>query len=52
MIVVTYKCQERLFSAEEMSSMILTKMCEIVEKYLKSPMKNAVVTVPAHFNDS
>ncbi|CAI8596080.1 unnamed protein product [Vicia faba] len=38
--------------AEEISSMILTKMREIAEEYLESPVKNAVVTVPAYFNDS
>ncbi|MCH84673.1 heat-shock protein [Trifolium medium] len=32
--------------------MVLTKMREIAEKYLESPVKNAVVTVPAYFNDS
>ncbi|RDX81414.1 Heat shock cognate 70 kDa protein, partial [Mucuna pruriens] len=52
MIVVSYKGQEKHFSAEEISSMVLTKMREIAEAYLESPVKNAVVTVPAYFNDS
>ncbi|XP_020231935.1 probable mediator of RNA polymerase II transcription subunit 37c [Cajanus cajan] len=52
MIVVSYKGQEKHISAEEISSMILTKMREIAEAYLESPVKNAVVTVPAYFNDS
>ncbi|KAK7295725.1 hypothetical protein RJT34_18637 [Clitoria ternatea] len=52
MIVINYKGQEKHLSAEEVSSMILTKMREIAEAYLESPVKNAVVTVPAYFNDS
>ncbi|XLR43097.1 heat shock cognate 70 kDa protein-like [Arachis duranensis] len=52
MIVVTYKDQEKHFSAEEISSMVLTKMREIAEAYLESPVCNAVITVPAYFNDS
>ncbi|MED6138530.1 70-kilodalton heat shock protein [Stylosanthes scabra] len=51
-IVVTYKGQEKCLSPEEISSMVLTKMCEIAEAYLESPVKNAVITVPAYFNDS
>ncbi|KAL6867473.1 hypothetical protein ACP4OV_015497 [Aristida adscensionis] len=47
MIVVTYKGEEKKFSAEEISSMMLTKMKEIAEAYL-----SAVITVPAYFNDS
>ncbi|RDX70269.1 Heat shock cognate 70 kDa protein, partial [Mucuna pruriens] len=52
MIVVNYKGQEKHLSAEEVSSMVLTKMREIAEAYLETPVKNAVVTVPAYFNDS
>ncbi|XP_027348774.1 heat shock cognate 70 kDa protein 2 isoform X1 [Abrus precatorius] len=52
MIVVTYKGEEKQFSAEEISSMVLMKMKEIAEAYLGSTVKNAVVTVPAYFNDS
>ncbi|CAJ2669455.1 unnamed protein product [Trifolium pratense] len=51
-ILVKYKGEEKRFCAEEISSMVLTKMREIAEKYLASPVKNAVVTVPAYFNDS
>jgi L1 cell adhesion molecule like protein len=32
--------------------MVLTKMREIAEAYLAKPVKNAVITVPAYFNDS
>ncbi|XP_071697487.1 heat shock cognate 70 kDa protein-like [Rutidosis leptorrhynchoides] len=51
-IVVTYNGQEKEFLAEEISSMILGKMKEIAESYLGKVVKNAVVTVPAYFNDS
>ncbi|GKC54418.1 putative heat shock protein 70 family protein [Tanacetum coccineum] len=51
-IVVSYKGQEKEFLAEEISSMILGKMKEIAEAYLGKDVKNAVVTVPAYFNDS
>ncbi|PRQ18036.1 putative Heat shock protein 70 family [Rosa chinensis] len=51
MIVVNYNNQEKRFAAEEISSMILVKMREIAEAYLGSTVKNAVVTVPAYFND-
>ncbi len=39
-------------SPEEVSSQILVRMKEVAEHYLKEPCKRAVVTVPAHFNDS
>ncbi|KAL1323122.1 hypothetical protein HN51_068159 [Arachis hypogaea] len=52
MISVEYKGEEKLLAAEEISSMILTKMKEIAEAFLESPVKNAVITVPAYFNDS
>jgi len=52
MITVKYKGQEKNLCAEEISSIVLTNMKEIAEAYLKSPVKNAVVTVPAYFNDS
>ncbi|KAL3521085.1 hypothetical protein ACH5RR_019234 [Cinchona calisaya] len=52
MIVVSYNGEEKQFAAEEISSMVLTKMKEIAEAYLGSTVKNAVITVPAYFNDS
>ncbi|XP_030931625.1 heat shock cognate 70 kDa protein-like [Quercus lobata] len=52
MIVVNYKGEEKKFSAEEISSMVLRMMREIAEAYLGTTVKNAVVTVPAYFNDS
>lgn len=47
-----YLNEEKKFSAEEISSMILTKMKETAESYIGKKIKNAVVTVPAYFNDS
>ena len=40
------------FKGQEISSMVLTKMQEVAEAYLGLSVKNAVVTVPAYFNDS
>merc|ERR1712093_291696 len=52
LIVVKYMGEEKKFQAEEISSMVLGKMKEIAETYLGKQIKNAVVTVPAYFNDS
>ena len=52
MIQVTYKGEVKTFSPEEISSMVLGKMKETAESYLGKTVKNAVVTVPAYFNDS
>ncbi|CAL2242759.1 unnamed protein product [Prunus armeniaca] len=52
MFVVTHKGVEKQFAAEEISSMVLVKMREIADAYLGSTVKNAVITVPAYFNDS
>jgi L1 cell adhesion molecule like protein len=51
-IVVDYKGETKKFHPEEISSMVLVKMKEIAEAYLSKPVKNAVITVPAYFNDS
>merc|ERR1711988_949390 len=50
-IAVTFKGEEKTFAPEEISSMVLTKMKEIAEAYVGKEVKNAVVTVPAYFND-
>jgi heat shock protein 1/8 len=51
-IQVTFKDEVKQFAAEEVSSMVLIKMKEISEAYLGREVKNAVITVPAYFNDS
>lgn len=43
---------EKTFTPEEVSSMILGKMKEVAESYLGEKVTNAVVTVPAYFNDA
>ncbi|KAJ9549070.1 hypothetical protein OSB04_021613 [Centaurea solstitialis] len=51
-IVVTYKGIEEQFDAEEISSMVLSKMKEVANAYLNTSVKAAVITVPAYFDDS
>lgn len=51
-IQVEYKGETKNFFPEEISSMVLTKMKETAEAYLGKTVTNAVVTVPAYFNDS
>ncbi|OWR47855.1 major heat shock 70 kDa protein Ab-like [Danaus plexippus] len=51
-IQVTYKGETKRFAPEEISSMVLTKMKDTAEAYLGRSVKNAVITVPAYFNDS
>uniref|UniRef100_T1IUH2 Heat shock protein 70 n=1 Tax=Strigamia maritima TaxID=126957 RepID=T1IUH2_STRMM len=52
MFKVKYKGEDKLFSPEEISSMVLVKMKETAEAYLGLKVKDAVITVPAYFNDS
>ena len=47
-----YKNEKKQFTPEEISSMILVKMKEIADGYLGKEVKDAVITVPAYFNDS
>ena len=51
-IQVTYNNEQKTFTAEEISAMILTKMKETAELYLGEKVTDAVVTVPAYFNDA
>nr|GFA15122.1 probable mediator of RNA polymerase II transcription subunit 37e [Tanacetum cinerariifolium] len=51
-ILVTYKGQEKEFTSEEISSMVLLKMKGVAETFLGSTVEKAVITVPAYFNDS
>ena len=47
-----YKNESKVFQPEEISSMILSKMKETAEQYIGETVTDAVITVPAYFNDS
>jgi len=51
-ITVNFKGENRDFSPEEISAMVLVKMKETAEAYLGHKVTHAVVTVPAYFNDA
>ena len=52
LIEVTFNGETKTFSAEEISSMVLQKMKATAESYLGTKVTDAVITVPAYFNDS
>ncbi|KAH9617730.1 hypothetical protein KSS87_016649 [Heliosperma pusillum] len=52
MIVANYKDEEKHFAPEEIASMVLSKMKDIATAYLGTEVKNAVITVPAYFNNA
>ena len=51
-VKVTYLNEEKLFSPQEISAMVLTKMKEISEAKLGKTVKKAVVTLVFHFSSN
>ncbi|KAG8197894.1 hypothetical protein JTE90_020273 [Oedothorax gibbosus] len=51
-ISAEFKGEQKKFNPEEISAMVLTKMKETAEMYLGQKVSDAVITVPAYFNDS
>lgn len=51
-VQVSVSGEKKTFAPEEISAVVLRKMKEIAESYLGEPVKHAVVTVPAYFNDA
>ncbi len=49
---VKVKGEDKSFTPEEISGMVLIKMKQIAEDYLGKKVTHAVVTVPAYFNDA
>ena len=51
-VCITYQKQEKKFFAEEISAMVLQKLKKTADDFLGKEVKDAIVTVPAYFNDS
>ena len=51
-VKVNYLNEDKFFSAEEISAMILSKMKDIAESYLGQKVTDCIITVPAYFNDA
>ncbi|MGP1944733.1 MAG: Hsp70 family protein, partial [Arsenophonus sp. ET-LJ4-MAG3] len=51
-VKVEYKGENKIFTPEEISSMVLSKMKDVAQTYLGFQVEDAVITVPAYFNDS
>jgi heat shock protein 1/8 len=51
-ISVNYQGEDKVFAPEQISSMILEKLKSVAEMFTDSKVTNAVITVPAYFNDA
>ena len=51
-VQITYQKQQKKFFAEEISAMVLQKLKQTATDFLGKEVKEAIVTVPAYFNDS
>ncbi len=51
LIEVTYKQEKKSYTPEEISAFVLMKMKQTAENYLGHTVKEAVITVPAYFNE-
>ena len=49
---VTFRGEQRQFTPQEIGAFVLEKMKQTAESYLGKDVKNAVITVPAYFNDA
>src|SRR5256886_1273857 len=49
---VRFKVRDKLYAPEEISALVLRKLVEDASKYLGERVTEAVVTVPAYFNDA